>query len=227
MTASTTPIARRLLLALLALVAMPTAWAFGLDEVAMRANSLASKAYQPPVINMPAALRDLDYDGYRDIRFRPEKALWRTDKLPFELMFFHQGRTVPEPVRINIVDPSGSREVPFDPALFDYGKNKFDPQTLRGLGFNGFRVHYRGQQAGLQGRGARVPGRQLLPAPSARDSCMACRLAVSPSTRPPPRARSSRASSSSGSSDRVPARPRSRSTACSIPSGSRARTVSS
>ena len=96
MTASTTPIARRLLLALLTLVAMPAAWAFGLDDVAMRANSLASKAYQPPVINMPAALRDLDYDGYRDIRFRPEKALWRADKLPFELMFFHQGRTVPE-----------------------------------------------------------------------------------------------------------------------------------
>ena len=51
---------------------------------------------------MPAALRDLDYDAYRDIRFRPEKALWRAEKLPFELMFFHQGRAVPEPVRINV-----------------------------------------------------------------------------------------------------------------------------
>ena len=87
-------------------------------------------------------LRELDYDAYRDIRFRPEKALWRAEKLPFELMFFHQGRAVPEPVRINVVEPAGERVVAFDPALFDYGKNKLDPQTLRGLGFNGFRVHY-------------------------------------------------------------------------------------
>ena len=57
-------------------------------------------------------------------------------------MFFHQGRTVPEPVRINVIEPSGERAVAFDPALFDYGKNKFEPQTLSGVGFNGFRVHY-------------------------------------------------------------------------------------
>jgi Periplasmic glucans biosynthesis protein len=35
-----------------------------------------------------------------------------------------------------------SASVEFDPALFDYGKNKLDPKALRGLGFNGFRVHY-------------------------------------------------------------------------------------
>jgi glucans biosynthesis protein len=91
---------------------------------------------------LPAALRDLDYDAYRDIRFRPEKAIWRAEKLPFELMFFHQGRAVSEPVRINIIEPSGERTVAFDPALFDYGKNKLDPKILQGLGFSGFRVHY-------------------------------------------------------------------------------------
>ena len=142
MTRSPASIARRLVVAAVALIAMPAAWAFGFDDVAARAASLAAKAYQAPVNNMPAALRDLDYDAYRDIRFRPEKALWRAEKLPFELMFFHQGRTVPEPVRINVVEPAGNREVAFDPNLFDYGKNKFEPQSLRGLGFNGFRVHY-------------------------------------------------------------------------------------
>jgi len=45
-------------------------------------------------------------------------------------------------VRINVIEPSGERAVAFDPALFDYGKNKFEPQTLNGAGFNGFRVHY-------------------------------------------------------------------------------------
>jgi glucans biosynthesis protein len=118
------------------------AWGFGFDDVAGRAASLAARPYKPPAVNLPTELRELDYDAYRDIRYRPEKALWRAEKLPFELMFFHQGRAVPEPVKINVIEPSGERVVAFDPALFDYGKNKFDPRILSGLGFNGFRVHY-------------------------------------------------------------------------------------
>src|ERR1700712_444270 len=142
MTALPSRFFRQALLALLLAAALPAALAFGLDDVGARASSLAARPYKAPVIDMPTQLRELDYDAYRDIRFRTDKALWRAEKLPFELMFFHQGRAVPEPVRINVVEPSGERVVPFDPALFDYGKNKLDPKTLRGLGFNGFRVHY-------------------------------------------------------------------------------------
>lgn len=123
-------------------VAAGVAAAFGFDDVAAKARTLAAQPYKAPVVKLPPELRDLDYDGYRDIRFRADKALWRADKLPFEVMFFHQGRAVPEPVRIHAVEPSGEREVTFDPALFDYGKNKFDPRRAEGLGFNGFRVHY-------------------------------------------------------------------------------------
>jgi len=132
----------RLIAAAALCVAASAASAFGFDDVGARASSLAARPYKPAVVNLPTELRELDYDAYRDIRYRPEKALWRSEKLPFELMFFHQGRTVPEPVRINVIEPAGERVVPFDPALFDYGKNKFAPQTLRGIGFNGFRVHY-------------------------------------------------------------------------------------
>ncbi len=119
-------------------------------------------------------------------------------------MFFHQGRAVPEPVRINVIEPAGERAVAFDPALFDYGKNKFEPQTLRGLGFNGFRVHYAINKPGYKDEVARLPGRELLPRRSARARATACRRAAWRSTPPPPRARSSRASSSSGSSGRAP-----------------------
>jgi glucans biosynthesis protein len=133
---------RRLIAAAALFAVASTAAAFGFDDVGARASSLAARPYKPAVVNLPTELRELDYDAYRDIRFRPEKALWRSEKLPFELMFFHQGRTVPEPVRINVIEPAGERVVPFDPGLFDYGRNKFSPQTLRGIGFNGFRVHY-------------------------------------------------------------------------------------
>jgi glucans biosynthesis protein len=134
--------ALRRIFAVALLLALPAAWGFALDDVAARASSLAARPYKPAAVNLPNELRELDYDAYRDIRYRPEKALWRAEKLPFELMFFHQGRAVSEPVKINVVEPSGERTVAFDPALFDYGKNKLDPKTLRGVGFNGFRVHY-------------------------------------------------------------------------------------
>lgn len=124
------------------LLALPAAWGFAFDDVAARASSLAGRPYKPPAVNLPTELRELDYDAYRDIRYRPEKALWRAEKLPFELMFFHQGRAVTEPVKINVIEPAGEHVVAFDPALFDYGKNKLDPKVLQGLSFNGFRVHY-------------------------------------------------------------------------------------
>jgi periplasmic glucans biosynthesis protein len=133
---------RHALAALVLALWATAAGAFGFEDVAARAASLAARPYKAPVVNLPPALRDLDYDAYRDIRFKPDKALWHAEKLPFELMFFHQGRSVPEPVRINVIEPSGEHAVPFDPSLFDYGKNRFDPKILSGLGFNGFRVHY-------------------------------------------------------------------------------------
>ncbi|MDQ6684625.1 MAG: glucan biosynthesis protein G [Pseudomonadota bacterium] len=128
-------------LLLLAGLAGP-AQAFGLDDVANRARMLAAQPYQSPSVKMPPELAELDYDAYRNIRYRPEKALWRNDKLPFELMFFVQGRAVPEPVRVNVVEPHGVQPLAFDPGLFDFGRNKIDAKKLGGVGFNGFRVHY-------------------------------------------------------------------------------------
>jgi glucans biosynthesis protein len=133
---------RQVVSALVLLALAPAALAIQFEDVGNRARALAGQAYKAPAVKLPPELRDLDYDAYRDIRFRPEKALWRDEKLPFEVMFFHQGRTVTDPVRIHVVEPSGERTVAFDPAQFDYGRNKLDPQKFQGLGFNGFRVHY-------------------------------------------------------------------------------------
>jgi glucans biosynthesis protein len=116
--------------------------AFDLEDVAARARALAGKPYQAPDERLPDAIRNLSYDQHRDIRFRPERALWRGDRLPFEVMFFHEGWSFKEPVVVHEVGPQGVRDVPFDAADFDYGKNAIDPAKLRGLGFAGFRVHY-------------------------------------------------------------------------------------
>ena len=125
-----------------ALVASPARAAFGLDDVTALAKNLAAQPYKAPVDRLPPELRDLDYDALRDIRFKPEAALWRNDRLPFEVQFMHLGRGVREPVAIHTVDPSGVHDVAFDPANFDYGHNRFDPRRFRDLGYAGLRVHY-------------------------------------------------------------------------------------
>jgi glucans biosynthesis protein len=115
---------------------------FGFDDVAAVARNLAAKPYAAPADRLPAELRDLDYDALRDIRFKPENALWRTERLPFEVMFLHLGRGVREPVVLHTIEPNGVRTIGFDPQMFDYGRNRFDPQKFKDLGFAGFRVHY-------------------------------------------------------------------------------------
>jgi glucans biosynthesis protein len=131
-----------LVLSATALLGAGHAHAFGLDDVAARAAKLAAAPYRKPDKSLPAAMKALDYDQFRDIRFRPDRAMWRNLKLPFEIMFFHRGWFYEDPVVIREVTPQGVRDVLFDPDAFDYGRNKIDRNELKGLGLAGFRVHY-------------------------------------------------------------------------------------
>ncbi len=118
------------------------AGAFSFDDVAEQAQLQARQPYRSSARKAPAQLQALDYDQYRDIRFRPERALWRADKLPFELMFFHLGKFQKDAVRIDEVMPQGTRHIPYRASEFDFGKNKLSPQSWGDLGFGGFRAHY-------------------------------------------------------------------------------------
>ena len=130
-------------LALIVTVALlaAEACAFGFDDVVARAEKLAGAPYQKASAALPKTVKHIGYDQYRDIRFRPDRALWRNNKLPFEVMFFHRGWFYEDPVTIHEITPGGVREIRFDPDAFDYGKNKVDRDEARGLGFAGFRVH--------------------------------------------------------------------------------------
>ncbi len=115
--------------------------AFGLEQVTAQARALAATPYQAPVNSLSATLRGLSYDQQRDIRFKPDHALWRQDELPFELMFFHPTREL-LPVRINEVTAEGVRPIPYRSSDFDFGANTFDQAALGTPGLAGFRVHY-------------------------------------------------------------------------------------
>jgi glucans biosynthesis protein len=130
------------LAALLLVAGWQTAQAYGFDEVARQAQELARRPYADKAAPLPEELKQLSYDGYRDIRFRPERALWRAEGLPFEVMFFHLGKYQTRGVRVHEITPQGVRPIGYDPRDFDYGKNKLSPATWGDIGLAGFRVHY-------------------------------------------------------------------------------------
>ncbi len=132
---------RALALAAAVLAATP-ALAFDFDDVSKRAAQLAERPYKAPSVTLPKTLQSLTYDQYRDIRFKPAQALWRTAGLPFEVQLFHPGLYYDAPVRIFEITRGQPREIRFDPELFDYGQNKVDKAQLSGLAFAGFRVHF-------------------------------------------------------------------------------------
>lgn len=118
------------------------ALAFDFDDVAHRAKALATKPFERPTTQLPKTLTDLNYDQYQQIKYKPEKALWRGNKLPFEIQFYHPGLYFNQIVKMNLITAGGVRKIPFLPENFDYGSNNIDADKLKDLGFAGFRVHY-------------------------------------------------------------------------------------
>jgi periplasmic glucans biosynthesis protein len=112
-------------------------------EVAAMAAERAAAAYEPPADTLPEAFRQMSYDQYRAIRFRPEAALWR-DQSRFEAQFFHPGFLFRHPVTLYEVDAGEIREIGFDPGLFRYEAEATElvREGRSDLGFAGFRMHY-------------------------------------------------------------------------------------
>jgi glucans biosynthesis protein len=122
--------------------AAQTGKGFDLDDVAEKAKKLAAKPFQDPRGQVPDWLLKLSYDQWRDIRFRPERALWRDRKLPFQVQFFHPGLYYDRTVKMSVVDADGVKPLAFSPSNFDYGKNDFASKIPQDLGYAGFRLHY-------------------------------------------------------------------------------------
>ncbi len=140
----TRPLAFRSLGLLMACsLALPaTAHSFGFNDVSKRAQTLAEKPWQQPKNELPKSLRELSYDQYRDIRFKPERSLWRRNGSPFEIQFFHPGFLYANPVKLHVVTDQGVQKLKFRHEDFDYGANTLDTDDFEDLGYAGFRVHY-------------------------------------------------------------------------------------
>ncbi len=114
---------------------------FDFAVVQKLAQKLASQPYVRDDASLPEVLAELDYDRYRDIRFKPEFSLWRDTGLPFQVQFFHRGFLYRDKVVINVVEDGKPKRLEYTSDWFDFGKTPLGP--FEGdLGFAGFRLHY-------------------------------------------------------------------------------------
>lgn len=111
------------------------------DTVADLARHLAATPFAKPHARLESPLDTLNYDQYRDVRFRTEQALWRGEGLKSELQFFPMGWLFDAPVEISIVESGAARAIDPDVSLFDFGPLTQAPADGMRFGFSGFRVH--------------------------------------------------------------------------------------
>ena len=160
---------------------------FGYLDVVKRARDLAAAPYDATIPALPDGVGALDYDSWRDIRFKSDKPLLGQQlNATFRLELFHLGHLYKRPVVINILRDGIPAPIPYTANLFDYGHNKFAPNLPINLGFAGFRLRFpvnaphvwdevvsflgasyfrflgRGQRYGLSARGLAIGAGQRL-----------------------------------------------------------------
>lgn len=113
--------------------------AFDADTVPALARALAARPYRPADADLPQALARIKYDTWRDIRFDPAQALWKSERLPFQVQFFHRAFLFKQRVDVNVVHGGMATPVVYRPSMFDFGKAPKPAQD--DLGFAGFRLH--------------------------------------------------------------------------------------
>jgi len=114
------------------------------EVVTRLARQRAEAPFHSPKEHLPAALHadQLNYDNYREIRFKPDMALWKEDGQKFQVQFFHPGYIYHEPVQLNEFTSTHHQRIRFAMDFFDYGKLDLKGKVPFDTGYAGFRVHY-------------------------------------------------------------------------------------
>lgn len=115
---------------------------FSDDTVIGEARRLARSPFVAPHAPLPKSVAGLDYDHYRDIRFRPEEAIWAKEGLGFHLHVLHRGWLFADPVEIALVDDDTARYLAYRADFFSTGKVMTAPLPTEDLGYSGWRALY-------------------------------------------------------------------------------------
>ena len=113
-----------------------------LDYVAQRALERARQPFHSPRADVPKVLRqeNLNYDKYREIEFRHDRALWAADGLPFRVEFFHPGYLYQEPVHVYEFTATHVQPIRFVQDFFNYRALHIQNEIPADTGYAGFRL---------------------------------------------------------------------------------------
>ncbi|MEX0340103.1 MAG: glucan biosynthesis protein [Arenibacterium sp.] len=112
---------------------------FSPDDVVAMARALAERPFRLRK-QVPEDWRNLSYEQYRKLWFRPTEALWFQSDAPYEVDFFAPGLYFPRPIKVYEVSEGQATAVPFDLSKFDR-TDKFPDVTLDdSLGYSGLRL---------------------------------------------------------------------------------------
>lgn len=120
--------------------AEPRRGSFGYEDVVRQARDFAARPFDTSAPAIPEALKSLTYDSYREIRFRRDRALWQDSGTEYRLHLFHVGFLHDKPVPIHVISDGTAIPLPFNMALFEYGKAQVPQKLPVSLGFAGFAV---------------------------------------------------------------------------------------
>jgi len=123
-------------------LASPESGEVNLDYVIKRAEERARHPFHSPRADLPKVLQNLDYDQYRQIRFRRSQDLWGVENLPFRIEFFHPGYLYQEPVHIYEFTATHWQAIRFAENFFDYGGLNIENEIPANTGYAGFRILY-------------------------------------------------------------------------------------
>ncbi len=114
---------------------------FNVSVVQNLAQQLSTSDFASPSLGLPETFKKLGYDQFRDIRFRTDQAIWRGDKIDFELQLLPMGWLYNVPVELWLVDDGTAKRLKADSNLFSLGPLIKDAEPGAPYGFSGFRVH--------------------------------------------------------------------------------------
>ncbi len=117
------------------------ATAFNPSLVQSIAQQLSTSEFASPSLTLPDSFKQLSYDQFRDVRFRTDQAIWRGEKIDFELQLLPMGWLYNTPVEVWLVDGGSARRLKADSNLFALGPLIQDAGPGAPYGFSGFRVH--------------------------------------------------------------------------------------
>jgi periplasmic glucans biosynthesis protein len=92
---------------------------FTYDDVLKRARDLANVPFDALPPKLPEALTKLDFDAYRDIRFKADKSPLGPTNGPFRLQLFHPGFIYNRPVVVNTIRDGIATPIPYVANMFD------------------------------------------------------------------------------------------------------------